>query len=64
MKRISPGDPQGGSSTEKLHPDFAEHYNAEELAVSHTHLVSSKNAGAEVLKLKTWFTLNLVNQKQ
>jgi SAM-dependent methyltransferase len=44
-----PGDPKVVVE-EKLHPDFAEHYNAEELAVSHTHLVSSKNAGAEVLK--------------
>lgn len=32
---------------EKLHPDFGDNYTAEELAVSHTHLVSSKHSAAK-----------------
>lgn len=43
-----PGDIQA-LRQEKLHPDYLDNYSAEELAISHTHLVSSKNAVVEVL---------------
>lgn len=35
---------------EQLHPDYSDNYSTEELAISHTHLVSSKNASVNVVK--------------
>ena len=42
-----PGD-VSALEQERLHPDYSENYSPEELAISHTHLVSSAAAEAEL----------------